>query len=479
MRLLAWALLACISSLSAGLLLPSRRQYLIEFKGVYPAFRELELRDNVQYLIDKNLAESIEFREVIRDNRTDSQICAYISLPESVSESQITSVVHRSSLVRSIVEIWGDGTNITAVSQMSEDNSKIFGPKAIKPHETWRVEFRRFGRKGRSGMTYTEKSQLLSIFGNSLKPLKGVVNLTNPRHEFLFLQDWNDYHDTVTIPRAKILQSGSIKKSVDDDTYQARRTLFGRIIASGPSIISEFDIKTRPFIGTTTMSSTMAHVMSVAARVGSGDLVLDPFCGTGGLLVAAANLGANVLGSDIDGDTLGIANQPERSKNSRFVRKDNSNQLNKSIKDNFIEYNLLDKLVGLHRLDVLEWVKPVNNISLNIIDTYEFDAIVTDPPYGHREKARLGDDIIDTSDELDSKLIDITYSNLLKVANLRLKPNGRLVFFYPSKAHTDEATMHKSIGQLQSNSLCKLKIQRVVPEKLNNFLWRWLVVMAK
>jgi len=368
---------------------------------------------------------------------------------------------------------------MTDVAQMSEHNSKVLGPKSIKAHETWRVEFRRFGRKGRSGMTYPEKSQLLSIFGNSLKPLQGIVNLTNPQHEFLFLQDWNDYHDTVTIPRAKILQSGKIEKSVDDDTYQARRTLFGRIIATGPSIISEFDIKTRPFIGTTTMSSTMSHIMAVAARVGSSNLVLDPFCGTGGLLIAAANLGANVVGSDIDGDTLGISNQLERSKNNRFVRKDNSNQLDKSVKDNFIEYKLINRLHGLHHMDVLEWAKPANKHSLNDIDTYEFDAIVTDPPYGHREKARFGDDSYDPSDEADGNAVDVTYGNLLKVANFRLKLNGRLVFFYPSKSHADEAVIQESIEQLQSKLHINLKIQRIIPEKLNNHLWRWLIVMTK
>ena len=486
MRTLAtWGLFLNVCMLAAGLLLPfnQQRQYLIEFKGVYPEFREHELKDNFQYLMDEKVAKSIEFTDIIRDNRTNSSICTYISLPESINEAQLASIVHRSTLVRSIVEIWGDGVNITEVAQMSAGNSKVLGPKSIKANETWRVEFRRFGRKGRSGMTYSEKSQLLSIFGTSLKPLHGIVNLTNPQYEFLFLQDWNDYHDTVTIPRAKMMQLGNSKKSVDDDTYQAKRTLFGRIIASGPSIISEFDIKTRPFIGTTTMCSTMSHIMAVAARVGSCDLVLDPFCGTGGLLVGAANLGASVIGSDIDGDTLGVAvNQAERSKNNLFIRKDDSNQLNKSILDNFIEYDLADKLVGLHHMDVAEWAKPVKKDSANVVDTYEFDAIVTDPPYGHREKVRLSevDEVSDEeSDEADSISIDITYGNLLKVANLRLKSSGKLVFFYPTKAHTDEAAVYQSLQLLQRNSECKLKIRRVVPEKLNNFLWRWLVVMTR
>ena len=36
----------------------------------------------------------------------------------------------------------------------------------------------------------------------------------------------------------------------------------------------------------------------------------DPFCGTGSLLLAAASLGATVVGSDIDGECLGYPNPP-------------------------------------------------------------------------------------------------------------------------------------------------------------------------
>ena len=42
------------------------------------------------------------------------------------------------------------------------------------------------------------------------------------------------------------------------------------------------------------------HERSVILQVRKGNLVFDPFAGTGSILIAAAHLGANTLGSDID-----------------------------------------------------------------------------------------------------------------------------------------------------------------------------------
>jgi hypothetical protein len=121
----------------------------------------------------------------------------------------------------------------------------------------------------------------------------------------------------------------------------------------------------------------------VAALVGPGQLVLDPFCGTGSLLVAAAYLGADVVGSDVDGAGLGLVppetltdkffvrgareeddwkdrrrlwkNQYE-SKNSNFTRTDGKNQQGKCTADNFRHYQLQDRLTELIRCDVAMWL---------------------------------------------------------------------------------------------------------------------------
>ena len=56
----------------------------------------------------------------------------------------------------------------------------------------------------------------------------------------------------------------------------------------------------RPFFHPGCMSPKLARCMVNLARVKEGDFVLDPFCGTGGILIEAGLIGAKVIGSDID-----------------------------------------------------------------------------------------------------------------------------------------------------------------------------------
>lgn len=65
-------------------------------------------------------------------------------------------------------------------------------------------------------------------------------------------------------------------------------------------IVHDLSLKTRKFIGNTSMEATLSLLMANQAMVKSGDLVFDPFVGTGSLLVAAAKFGGYVMGTDID-----------------------------------------------------------------------------------------------------------------------------------------------------------------------------------
>ena len=55
----------------------------------------------------------------------------------------------------------------------------------------------------------------------------------------------------------------------------------------------------RPFFYPGSMSPKLARCMVNLARVKEGQLVLDPFCGTGGVLIEAGLIGCKVVGSDI------------------------------------------------------------------------------------------------------------------------------------------------------------------------------------
>ena len=108
-----------------------------------------------------------------------------------------------------------------------------------------------------------------------------------------------------------------------------------------------FDLKAhkRPFFYPGSMSPKLARAMVNLAKVKKDDVVLDPFCGTGGLIIEAGVLGNFVIGTDID---------------YRMV---------KGTKENLEYYGV--KNYNIFRCDARE---------LNL--DFKVNAVVTDPPYG-------------------------------------------------------------------------------------------------
>ncbi len=92
------------------------------------------------------------------------------------------------------------------------------------------------------------------------------------------------------------------------------RCYFGRVLRSFSR--GEYDARNpgkRDFFHPGVMMPRMARTLVNIAGVRSGDTVLDPFCGTGGILIEAELVGARALGSDFDPMMIGGSrlNAPE------------------------------------------------------------------------------------------------------------------------------------------------------------------------
>jgi tRNA (guanine10-N2)-dimethyltransferase len=66
-----------------------------------------------------------------------------------------------------------------------------------------------------------------------------------------------------------------------------------------PKTYSERRPRKKPFFHPSAMPSKLARCMVNLARAKTGELVLDPFCGTGSVMVEAAFVGCQVLGFDV------------------------------------------------------------------------------------------------------------------------------------------------------------------------------------
>lgn len=110
--------------------------------------------------------------------------------------------------------------------------------------------------------------------------------------------------------------------------------------------------KFRPFFMPISIHPKLARAMVNLAEVRKGDVVLDPFCGTGGILLEAGLLGAKIIGNDIRKDIVAGA-----------------------------ERNL--RVFGIENFELL--CMDVGEVP-SVVDAV--DAIITDPPYGRSTTTR-------------------------------------------------------------------------------------------
>ncbi|XP_051577701.1 tRNA (guanine(10)-N2)-methyltransferase homolog isoform X4 [Myxocyprinus asiaticus] len=239
-------------------------------------------------------------------------------------------------------------------------------------------------------------------------PFKGKVNLKDPDHIFCLLEDYGS--DPNFIPE------------------QPFHIYFGRWIADGQrELIRSYSVKKRHFIGNTSMDAGLSFIMANHAKVKANDLVYDPFVGTGSLLVACSRFGAYVCGTDIDFNTIhGIGKASRKDQKWRGP--------DENIQANLRQYGTESLYVDVMVSDASKhvWRKSA-----------QFDAIVTDPPYGIRESTRRTGshkDIIKPPEDFSGEshvpvsmayhLSDI-FADLLNFAAHHLVLGGRLIYWLP------------------------------------------------
>ena len=109
----------------------------------------------------------------------------------------------------------------------------------------------------------------------------------------------------------------------------------------------------RPFFFPGSMSPKLARCMVNLAHIKKDQILLDPFCGTGGILIEGGMIGAKLIGSDINWNM----------KNGTLVN--------------------LDYCTTIDYCDIKKEDYEAYHIDVRELKLYEkVDAVVTDPPYG-------------------------------------------------------------------------------------------------
>jgi tRNA (guanine10-N2)-dimethyltransferase len=146
----------------------------------------------------------------------------------------------------------------------------------------------------------------------------------------------------------------------------------------------------RPFKHPITLHPKLARALVNLTRVKKGETILDPFCGTGGILLEAGLVGCNPIGGDID---------------PRMIDGTVQNLKHYGI-ENF----------DMRKMDVSDWPSEISQV----------DAIATDPPYGR-------------SASTAKEPIESLYKRAFNTCHAILKEDGRLAIALPAEKHVSLA----------------------------------------
>jgi tRNA (guanine10-N2)-methyltransferase len=271
-----------------------------------------------------------------------------------------------------------------------------------------------FGRK----YLMSEQLEKMERFHAIFETFHGPVRLKAPDVEFWIVED--------AFP-----DGGHNNDAAETHEFEPRQVFFGRKIASGGAHFGNYySLKRRAYIGPTSMDAELAFVAANFAHIKPGALVLDPFCGTGSILVSCARLGAHVIGADLNLSVL-------RGKMDGV-----------NIESNFDQYSL-PRPLGILRADLLH--SPFRR-------SHPFlDAIVADPPYAIKEGIRTlrmpsaAKELFGGKPRYEGsvpamervRLIDLL-AGLVQFSADMLVPGGRLVYWLPTTTQYTPADVPKN-----------------------------------
>jgi len=340
----------------------------------------------------------------------------------------IANVLARCTLVRSVVELWGIGVSIeTCAASVKEyvkstEIGKANWEKQSKPDLSWKSTIHTLGSK----FSREEQDEMRAKF--AFLAFKGNVQMIEPHNEFILIHEVE--MDSMGSPLFPKHRTDTDLVNPDCGVRPPLAVYYGRILGDrsvkGRGGVEQYNLKKRVYLGPTSMDAELSFVMANLGQVEEGSYVMDPFVGTGSILLSCAIKGAYCIGTDIDLRVL-------RGKGTC-----------ENVRSNFEQF-------GLPRPEL---VRSDNSIYSRHFRTHAaiYDAIVCDPPYGIRAGARkTGSRLEDPRPILDEHRYDHiaqtkpynvsdVMADLLDMAACTLVMHGRLVYVIPSFCDFDKAT---------------------------------------
>lgn len=402
------------------------KKYIIAFANLFPSFRVAEL---------ESLAGLFGIQVDLSHHKEE---CPFLVVSLE-SDEQAKRLIHRSILAKGIYELWGEGEDLDSLHMnIQESSSQLFD---TYKRNTFRFDFVSFmGNKSTE-----EKRKTIETF--KFLGFEGKIKLKSPEVTFAILEQY--------------FVSGMEKAEKPKYLWFGREV---QLSARCAGAVENYDLKKRKYIGTTSFDAELSLVSCNIGQVKPGEIIYDPFTGTGSFLVAGAYFGAYPLGTDIDARSI-------RGKGPKA-----------NLKENFKQYGTSSQFMDTFVMDFTN-----NAFRKNLV----IDTIVCDPPYGVREGLKVcGAKNPDKAAGRESNIVEGELGHLRRdfiapkkpyeLANLlqdllefaaeRLPVEGRLAFWMPTA--NDEFVEHHVPQHKQ------LELLYVLEQEFNKWSRR-LVVYVK
>ncbi|MFT5585438.1 MAG: tRNA G10 N-methylase Trm11 [Cognaticolwellia sp.] len=341
------------------------------------------------------------------------------SLPEA-DRSWLGETAARCVGCRGVFEVWGQGQTLEDCAAATARIPVAYVRERVKG--SWRVESAVLGsRKSQHPGSLRAR---MDAFGTLLDSLEDrVVDLKDPDCRIWLVEDRQTLRNSEPVPDPPPRFLLLFQLQPGAAAIQAR--------------MAQLDTRKRAFLSTSTLPADRALLLcnlGLARAPQTGATVLDPYCGSGGILLAAAALGAQTVGSDLDWRMVSenpwpmhIPASPGRPERGRErVR----------MRDNFVEA-LLPEPKALLTLDVS--APDAAETLLRANEGRSYDALVCDPPYGRREfQGGLEGWAGELAFKVDGEALGSTLRALFLLARQTLKSSGCLVFLTPLRSPNDE-----------------------------------------
>ncbi|CAO1630027.1 unnamed protein product [Jaminaea pallidilutea] len=300
---------------------------------------------------------------------------AIVSVP---SDDDVATLLHRCTVLRAALHLWSVG--VSSQESVREalrhpSSHELYAPFQHPAQQTWRNDVVTVGAR----MSAEEKRGLIEA--SAFMKFGGQVKLKSPDLEWAWWEErWsiNGNH-----------KPGQVRIIVTGRTIERPALTSTHVNGTARDWIDRLDLKKRAYIGNTSMESEMSLNMAQMAQSGHGKIVYDPFVGTGSLIIAAAALGAYVMGSDIDGRMMRGKGKAKEDPKAEIGILEAARQY--GLRKRFLDFLTCDVTQNPWRTLRVGVETHDGQQEQRIQQQFLVDAIVADPPYGVRAGAkRLG-----------------------------------------------------------------------------------------